>query len=152
MLRKFESFNNNVRGWEDDLILLYDSFIELHDDPSIEIADFSYQSGFMNSNGDVSYSCFLNTKTENIEGNKEVINHLISVNSRIVLRLIFSVNIKNNSPFSSHNITSYYKEDAEKFLKIMSYINSSKNRLLHKYDIAIISNDEWFHIEFLEKK
>jgi hypothetical protein len=153
MIKKFESFGNNVRGWEDDLFLMYDAFVDIHDDMNSNISDFAYQAGFRSSNGNISYGCYLDTKSGKIEGNKEVLNQLISINSKIVLRFLFSIKLKGYSPFSQSSSSSYYGEDADLFLKVMSYIDSVKNKLSHKYNIAItlVSESDWFRIDFLEK-
>lgn len=153
MIRKFEAFGDNIRGWEDDLFLLYDSFVEVHDEVNVDIFDFAYQAGTRNSSGSISYNCHLDVKRGKIEGNKEIINHLISVNSKIVLRFIFSVKLKGYSPFKTSHTSSYYGEDANLFLKIMSYVNSAKNKLSHKYNISITldSDAKTFKIDFLEK-
>lgn len=154
MIRKFEAFGDNVRGWEDDLFLLYDALIDVHDYSNVDIFDFAYQAGTRNSTGSISYHCFLDPKTEKIEGDKSIINHLISVNSKIVLRFIFSVRMSTHSPFSLSHSASYFGKDAELFLKIMGYVNSAKNKLSHKYNIGITldSGAKWFRIEFLEKR
>lgn len=158
MIKKFEAFegeeDGNVRGWKDDLLMVYDYFAELSDYDGISQID--YQAGFRESSGPISYVCFLkdsDVKGEEIIGLENLINHRLIVNSKILLRVMFKVKFKNSnySPFRTHGSTSYFADNANIFLTITSKLNLIKSRVSSKYNIGITMDTDWFYINFLEK-
>lgn len=157
-IKKFEAFEGeeegNVRGWKDDLLMVYDYFAELADYEGISQID--YQAGFRESSGPISYVCFLqvnDAKGEEIIGREDLIEHRLSVNSKILLRVMFRVKFQhgNYSPFRTSGSASYFGENADLLLDIMNKLNLIKKRISSKYNIGITMETDWFYINFLEK-
>lgn len=153
MIKKFEGFDNVLNNWEDDMLLIYDYFAEIND--MSEIGSVKYKIGYIDSFGITIYPCEFDVKTEEIKGDKLVINNsILRSASKLVFEVLIIVDYKNNgySPFrrGGHS-TSFYNENADIFVKIITMIGNIKYKLSDKYKMNIIPNGRDIYVNFLKK-
>lgn len=150
MIKKFERFDNDKKsfhpGWQDDFLYIYDLFCELEDS---KIGHVDFQAGiFYTSNGSKSYYCFL--RDGDIFGHEDSID--LADNGKVLFRVSINCYFKhgNYSPFRPQYGTSYFGENADLLLKIMSMVSSIKNRTTN-YNVDITMDGSYVNIHFLSK-
>lgn len=158
MIKKFESFDENKTfhpDWKEDFLTIYDLFCELED---LQIGKFDYQAGVRYSSisdqtlGKVSnsfqYPVFL--KDGETFGREDFIDnaHWGKLCFRVSINVEFEHN--NYSPFRTQYSASYFGQNADKLLEIMSKVNVVKKRI-PKYDVGITLDGKFIIINFLAK-
>lgn len=141
-LKLFES----KADWREDGLRIYDLFCELSDK---SICSIDIQVGYMTSNNCFSYPCFI--KDGELHGNDNTIDHMINVNSKLVIRAVVEPNYKHaRSPFHMSYASSIFSDDLSVFFEIMKSAESLKGRL-GEYDTDITIREKTIYINFLKK-
>jgi len=150
MIKKFESFGTDKKsfhpGWQDDFLYIYDLFCELEDS---KVGRFDYQAGVKSStNNGFQYTVFL--KDGEVFGDEDFINnaHWGKLCFKVSIFIFFEHG--NYSPFRTQYSSSYFDENADKFLEIMSMISSIKNRSTN-YKVGVTLESNFIIINFLSE-
>jgi hypothetical protein len=150
-MKHLKLFESNKSNWREEAFRIYDMFCELEDK---KICTVDLTIGYMNSNTNCSYPCFI--QDNEIGGGEDVIDISVGVHSRLVIRALHPNYLnKAYSPFKTSNSASIFGENVPIFLEIMKSIDLIKNRLPeYQVGITLTDNYDWglIYINFLKEK
>ena len=152
-IKLFESFEGgNKKGWKEDFLLLWDYFAELESNSYLIHADF--RAGVRYSYNQLAYYCYLDTESEKIEGRTELIDNNSLTGKKIIFSVTLEIGFENNNySIFSQNIrsASYFGDNLDIFIDIVSQLKSIKRRMSEKYITDLTLENNKVHINFIEK-
>lgn len=146
-VKLFEDYSGII-DWKKATIEIYDMFCGLEDK---KVGRFDYQCGYLSSRNHISLPCFLDKKTEKIEGDSSHVDHMIYMNSLSLIRVTIRPNFNNYSPFKTNSNISFYGDNYLTFSDIIKYVDTIKNKILN-YKISLSLYDDGIVFDFLEKR